>query len=163
MRRHLAVAAAGTIALVLIHGRASAEGTTVVATDRVDEGPNTTVVTTGLVTFGIAYGTAVIVAAQSSQDADHHLYVPIVGPWLDLGNRPSCGVGNVACDTETTSKVLITVDGVFQAVGAITTVFGLLDPTPRRRAAAKNAGLTLHMTPAPMGAGGYGLVAVGAY
>ena len=35
-----------------------------------------------------------------------------------------CGTGNVACDTETTNKVLITVDGVFQAIGAVTTVVG---------------------------------------
>ena len=42
-------------------------------------------------TFTLAYVPAVLVAQQSTQSADNHLYVPVVGPWVDLADRPTCG------------------------------------------------------------------------
>jgi hypothetical protein len=131
-------------------------------------GPNRALIGTGLVTFGLSYIPAVIVAGESSQSADHHLYVPIVGPWLDLGDRPSCGVGSIACDTETTNKVLIAADGVFQGLGVLAVVAGFL--TPEREhvvtlasAPAKPQKLSLHLTPAQFAGSGYGVAAFGKF
>ncbi|HEX3771354.1 MAG TPA: hypothetical protein VHV30_10835, partial [Polyangiaceae bacterium] len=94
-------------------------------------GPNRRLIGSGLVTFGVSYIPALIVAGTSDVSADHHLYVPIVGPWLDLGDRPECGAGHIGCDTETTNKVLLVVDGLFQGIGAVTTVWGFLTPEHR--------------------------------
>src|SRR4029077_11191764 len=85
----------------------------------------------GIAVFGIPYITSVIVAASSDHDGDHHLYVPLAGPWLDMANRGSCPTGSNACDNETTYKVLLAVDGVFQALGAIEIVSAFLTPEKR--------------------------------
>ena len=50
-------------------------------------GPDMRKIGGGIVTFGISYGVAVVVAATSDHQGDNHLYVPIVGPWLDFGDR----------------------------------------------------------------------------
>jgi hypothetical protein len=128
-------------------------------------GPNRALIGTGIVTFGLSYIPAVIVAAESSLPADHHLYVPVVGPWLNLGDRPSCGAGRIACDTETTNKVLIAADGVFQGLGVITLVAGFLSPEHHEVVTAKTAPEkpSVQFTPAHMGAGGYGLAALGKF
>ena len=128
-------------------------------------GPNRALIGSGLVTFGLSYIPAVIVAGESGQSTDHHLYVPVIGPWLDLGDRPGCGAGSIGCDSESTNKVLLAVDGVFQGLGVLTTVAGFLTPeshvvTTRTAEADKP---TLHLSPAHLGAAGYGLAAFGSF
>lgn len=128
-------------------------------------GPNRYMIGSGLVVFGLSYIPAVIVAGESSLPADHHLYIPIVGPWIDMGTRPPCGVNNVTCDNETTNKVLLGIDGVFQGLGALTTVFGFLMPEHNHvittTAAADEP--TIHFTPAQVGPSGYGAAAFGTF
>ncbi len=129
----------------------------------VETRPNVPLITTGLVTFGLSYVPALVVAGESTQSADHNLYIPVAGPWLDIANRPSCGGGGPDCTTETTDKVLIGVSGVFQGVGAVMTVLGLL--TPERSevvTAAKADKPTIHVSPTSVGTG-YGLGAVGTW
>jgi hypothetical protein len=126
-------------------------------------GPNVPLITTGLGMFGLSYTPALIVGAMSSQSADRNLYIPVAGPWLDLANRPGC-TGR-ACGSETTNKVLLGVDGVFQGVGAAMTVVGLLVPTRHEvvtKTSAKGDGPTLRISPSTVGTG-YGLTAVGAW
>lgn len=127
-------------------------------------GPNVGLITTGLVTFGLSYVPALVVAGESTQSADHNLYVPIVGPWIDIANRPACNTpGGPDCTTESTDKVLIGVDGVFQGVGAVMTVLGLLTPEHHEIVtAAKNDKPILHVSPTRVGSG-YGLGAVGTW
>jgi hypothetical protein len=174
MHAHLSrIAVAATAAGVGLGWTAPsfAQETTVVATPpgpaaetKTYNGPNRALLGTGLVSFGLSYIPSVVVAAVSSQSADHHLYVPVVGPWLDLGNRPDCGVANTACDNETSNKVLLAVDGVFQGVGVVAIVAGLLTPeheTIVRAAQKEKPGVRL--TPARLGSGGYGLAAVGKF
>jgi hypothetical protein len=121
---------------------------------------------TGLVTFGLSYIPAVIVASESDLSADHHLDVPLVGPWLDIANRPACGPNGPACDSETTNKVLIGVDGVFQGVGLVATVIGMLTTEHEEvvtTTAAKADKPTVQISPAYVGAGAYGLRAVASW
>jgi hypothetical protein len=128
-------------------------------------GPNRYMIGTGLITFGVAYLPAVIVAADSSNNVDHHLYVPVVGPWLDLANRPACGPGSISCDNETTNKILIALSGVFQGLGVITTVMGFLVPEHNQTTVTTTGSdkPTVHFTPTQMGAGGYGAAAFGTF
>ena len=129
-------------------------------------GPNRYMIGSGLVVFGLSYVPAVIVGAQSNLSEDHHLYVPIAGPWIDMATRPGCPAGSTNCDNETTNKVLLGVDGVFQGVGALTTILGFLMPehdhttTVTAKAALEP---TIHFTPAQMGPGGYGAAAFGTF
>jgi hypothetical protein len=175
--RCAAVAAAAGLACIVGTQAASAQQTNIVsppATARVVEkpetytGPNRALISTGLVTFALAYVPAVIVAGTSSQPADNHLYIPVAGPWLNLANRPACGmvpteaagVPGIPCDMETTNKVLLGVDGVFQGIGALTTLVGLLSPEHEEETVTTGKP-TVHITPARMGKGGYGIAAFG--
>jgi hypothetical protein len=135
-------------------------------------GPNRALLTTGLISFTGAYVPSVIVGAESSQPADHHLYVPVVGPWLDLADRPGCGIRSIGCDRETTNKVLIIASGVFQGAGVLTTLSSFIFPehsttvttagTDTKQAAAADKP-SVHVTPTDLGAGGYGLAAYGGF
>jgi hypothetical protein len=170
-----AVAAAAGLACIVGARVASAQQTNIVSppgTARVIEkpetytGPNRALISTGLVTFGLAYVPAVIVAGTSSLPADNHLYIPVAGPWLNLADRPACGAPSevataaIPCDMETTNKVLLGVDGVFQGIGALTTLVGLLSPEHEEEAVTTGKP-TVHVTPARMGKGGYGIAAFG--
>ncbi len=127
--------------------------------------PNRYLLTSGLIVFGAPYVTSVIVAAQSDNSADHHLYVPIVGPWLDMGTRQGCPAGSTNCDTETTNKVLLGVDGVFQAIGALEIVGAFLSPEHRSVTTVQTTGAVKEITFTPMRLGyqGYGLGAFASF
>lgn len=165
--------AAGTVAAIAALGAARAAYAQTVVTEApaapaaeqtTYAGPNVALMTSGLVTFGLTYVPSVIVAAESSRPADHHLYVPVVGPWLDLGDRPACGPGSIACDRETTNKVLLIGDGVLQGLGVVATVAGLLVPQPATVVTtAENDKPSVHVTPAEFGSGGYGVAAFGKF
>lgn len=94
---------------------------------------NAPVFATGAVVFALSYGASVITAATSdNQRGNNRLYVPVVGPWLALNDRGSCDILKSACDHETTAKVLLIADGVFQAAGVIGMLDGLLQPSTHR-------------------------------
>jgi hypothetical protein len=128
-------------------------------------GPSMAMVGSGVVIFGLSYVPAVIAGSVSNLPADRTLFVPIAGPWIDLTQRPGCPASSSSCNAETTNKVLLVTDGVFQAVGALTVLGGFLttahETTTVQRAAALHPALKL--SPASIGAGGYGMVAVGAF
>jgi hypothetical protein len=123
--------------------------------------PNRYLLTTGFILWGASYGTGVIVAAQSSNSADQHLYVPIVGPWLDLGDRQGCPVGSNACNNETTNKVLLVADGILQAVGTLEVLWGFLRPEHREITTVAATRYTPKITFSPSSvASGYGVSAL---
>ena len=110
---------------------------------------NAPMFTTGALVFAASYGASVIVAASSDDErGNRRLYVPVVGPWLALNDRGSCDITKSSCDHETTAKVLLVADGIFQAAGLIAMVDGILQPTTRRvvtRSAKRDT--KIHMTP----------------
>jgi hypothetical protein len=123
--------------------------------------PNPYFLATGFILWGGPYLAGVVVAASSSNSADQHLYVPIVGPWLDLGGRQPCPVGSNACNDETTNKVLLGIDGVFQAVGTLEVLWGFLRPMHREVTTVSATRYTPKITFAPSRvASGYGLTAL---
>jgi hypothetical protein len=117
-------------------------------------------VTTGLVTLGAGYGAAVLVAATSHHSGDNRLYVPLLGPWLDLNDRGGCAVALQSCDHETTNKILIVSDGLIQAVGAVTILYGLMSPSPR---VASRGISVVQVVPLTFGHGRPGLAAYGTF
>ena len=120
------------------------------------------VVTSSVVTFGVVYGASVIVASTSGHVGDKRLYVPLLGPWLDLADRGSCGgLGNPSCDRETGYKILLIGDGIIQAASAIAILTGILRPT--RVIASRNTTLTLQLTPVTVAGGNPGLGAFGRF
>jgi hypothetical protein len=175
MKRHFAFVAGPLVVTAALawSGAASAQQatqTTVAAqpahAETVYEGPNRGMIGSGLVMFGLAYVPAVIVASQSTLDADHHLYVPVAGPWMNLSERPQCNSARAACDQETSNRVLLVVDGVFQGVGALTTFIGLVTTERETRTVTTRTATdkpSIHFTPASMGAGGVGAAAFGTF
>jgi hypothetical protein len=112
-----------------VYVRPAAEPRTVVVEDPI----NAPVFGTGLAVFALSYGTSVVFAARSdSNEPNHHLYVPVVGPWLALADRPDCDVRLTGCDDETAAKVFLVLDGIFQAGGVIAMVNGLVAPSSHR-------------------------------
>jgi hypothetical protein len=127
-------------------------------------GPNRALLASGLITFGIPYFSSAIVAASSSHPGDAHLWVPIAGPWLDLGNRGGCPLSSTSCDQETTNKILLVGNGILQAAGAIQLIGAFVFPEHTIAvipATAVTPKMTL--TPTTMARDGYGLAAVGEF
>lgn len=122
---------------------------------------SSTVLTTGVVTFGLAYGAAALVAATSNHPGDDRLYVPLLGPWLDLSDRGRCSVAMPYCDHETTNKVLIASDGIIQAIGAATILSGLIGS--ESRTVASKSSSVVQLAPVTFGRGRPGLAAWGRF
>jgi hypothetical protein len=89
---------------------------------RTEHLPNTTLLSTGIGLFALSYIPTVIVAAASSRDADQNLYIPVVGPWIDLGERTCSG----SCGA------LLVTSGIAQDLGVLLAASGLFVPTVDR-------------------------------
>ena len=122
---------------------------------------NTELIGSGLVIFGLSYGAAVVVAATSDNEADDRLFIPVVGPWLDLSDRGSCPVDSTSCDSETRNKVLLVIDGVFQAGGITAAIVGVF--TPHRTRVTSTAQKGVKVLPVSMGRGSPGIGVFGRF
>jgi hypothetical protein len=147
---HLAVALAAVSCVVFSAQSSSAQEEAVVT------GPNRSLLSGGLFTFGIPYAASAIVAVESPNSADRHLFIPVAGPWLDLANRPSC----TECGTETVNKVLLVGNGILQGLGALQIVGALMFPEER---VVRTSAMTITITPASVGGSAPGLAAYGTF
>jgi hypothetical protein len=77
------------------------------------------------------------VAASSKTDSDRWLYAPLVGPFIDLGNRKeTCDFGinsnggrNAYCsDDDSSVRFFLMTDGLMQAAGATMMILGFALP-----------------------------------
>lgn len=128
MKKHSILAAAALCAGVLGTLPANAQSRETVTT----AGPNRELLHSGIFALGVPYVASVIVAATSDRSEDKHLYIPVVGPWLDFANRGPCGnAGQPSCDAETAYKVLLVGNGILQGVGALEIVGSFLYPQTR--------------------------------
>jgi hypothetical protein len=113
--------------------------------------PNGPLLEKGIFAFFASYVPSVIVAVVNDNSYDKRLYVPVVGPWLDLADRPGCGgTGQSPCGTEAAYKVLLVV--------GLAVPERIITPEP-----AKAGTLTVHVRPARMGRDGYGMEALGTF
>ena len=123
--------------------------------------PNFALLYTGIVTLGISYSAAVIVGATSDRVEDDRLFIPLLGPWLDIGDRGTCRpVTNQACDESTVTTILLAADGVFQAVGALAILGGILLPTEEE---VRTQARGFHLAPVSLAYGAPGIAAFGTF
>jgi hypothetical protein len=163
MRRGAFIGTWVAVAATLVGLPAHADGPpATVRADVTTEGsaPNSYMLGAGIGVLGLSYGSAVVVGATSARTGDQTLFVPIVGPWFDLANRPACGIG-VTYNDENTAKVLLVTDGVFQAIGALSIVGAFLSPERKEVHTVRSA--SVRLVPAYLGARGSGLLAVGTF
>jgi hypothetical protein len=112
--------------------------------------PNVPLIVTGGVLFLGVYVPSVIIAIESSNDADRRLAIPILGPWLDFAERGGCPITTFSCDKETGNKVLLAGDGILQAIGTVAVVTGFLTSD---RMVATSPRSTIRFAPMHMGRG----------
>lgn len=119
--------------VVVVNPEPAPARTTVISQDpetyTVTDAWNAPVFATGALIFAGSYGASAIVASTSEHVGADRLYVPVVGPWLALNDWGDCPIEQPRCDENTTEKVLLVADGVFQAAGVITMLTGLLSPS----------------------------------
>jgi hypothetical protein len=126
--------------------------------------PNRGLFMSGLIAAGVPYIASVVVAATSGHVGDRDLYIPVVGPYIDVGNRGGCPASG-SCGTEILNKTLLVVDGVVQSVGALEILGSFLFPeTVRIATASTSQGAGVSFVPARVGdRGAYGLAAIGRF
>ncbi len=154
---HQLAASAFALALVGISATASAQQTVVVADDdHGSHGPNAFLFHSGLITTGLSYTPALVVAVNSDRSEDKYLYAPFVGPWLDLASPD---------DDSKVNRTLLVVDGVFQTIGALQLIaaFMFIDSGSNDVASTDDDAIVTQaaLAPARLADDGYGLVAVG--
>jgi hypothetical protein len=126
----------------------------------VEETPDTGMIGAGLLMFGLAYGSSIVVGATSENTADQALFVPLAGPWIDLANRGDC---NGPCGPdETVNRVLLVSSGLFQAAGALQILGGFLFPETRTVTRTADVPAGVHFAP-KVGKGMVGLSAYGSF
>jgi len=156
----LICAATAVAATVTLSPRAHAEEIQVSQTR-----PNSAMLSSGIVAVGVPYIASVVIGAESSHPGDRNLFVPVAGPWMDLGDR-HCTIGE-PCNHEGLYKGLLIADGIFQGLGAPEIAGAFLFPetvtvtgAASRQSKPRTAGV--HFAPSSVG-GGYGLAAVGVF
>jgi|HubBroStandDraft_2_1064218.scaffolds.fasta_scaffold13058_2 hypothetical protein len=163
--RGMALVVAATLT---VPGVAMAQAATVPAAPAMAEqapppapGPSLWVVG-GITTFAFSYVPAAVVAATSPRTFDRTLLVPVLGPWIDLTQRPACPSG--VCP-ELAPKGLLILDGALQTASVLAVVFGLVSASPASATMTPSASLkpTIRLSPAPVGASGHGMVALGTF
>jgi hypothetical protein len=116
--------------------------------------PHRPLMSTGAGLFVGTYATSAIVAAVNDNDADRNLYIPVVGPWLDLADR-QCD--NRTCDNEGWSKAALIASGVLQGAGVAVAVASAFLPEKINEEKVATTTPSLRVAPGLVGARGYGL------
>ncbi len=123
--------------------------------------PNQALITSGVVLLGATYASSLVVAAATSDyEPDRKLYIPVAGPWLDLGERKGeCGRGDApSCDNEDLYQVLLVADGIGQGIGALQILGGFVFPVHHTTVTTTEARwvLTPRVSPNMMGVSALG-------
>ena len=113
----------------------------------------------GFISFAGAYWNAIMAGTFSSRDADRRLFVPLAGPWLDLGSR---GCGADPCGKIEAIRVgLLVVNGLSQGLGLAAGISSFF-VTERVTSRASLARPTVAFSPLA-GPGAVGVAAHGAF
>lgn len=118
--------------------------------------PNKAMLITGSAIFLGTYVGSVIVASFSDTNGDDMLFIPLVGPWLDLGQR-DCSLGECTA-REDWNIVTIIGSGAAQAAGIGIALASFLVGERHPKTEAK-----VQVLPIGMGRGGAGIGAFGAF
>jgi hypothetical protein len=136
--------------------------------------PNAPLLSSGVGAFTVSYVPSVITAMVSDHKGDDNLYIPVVGPWIDLANRGCSGVTVLTeggplevssgrhCGTSGIEGFFLVASGIVQGVGALGIIgafvvpqraFVVAEPKPKTPSFA--------IAPTSFGGRGAGAVAVG--
>jgi hypothetical protein len=118
--------------------------------------PNRALLLTGGTMFAGSYATTAVVGLVSPLHADERLFIPVVGPWMNLAERP-CGLGSCG-GKEDLTNALILGGGITQALGLGLALLSFV--VPERRVTKAQAGV--QVTPMTFGRGA-GIGAVGTF
>ena len=128
--------------------------------------PNIPLLAGGTLVLAVGYAPAVITGIISDHKGDDKLFIPVVGPWLDMGER-GCDTGEVFnCGSSGIETAALIVDGAVQGIGALAMVGSLFIPehkTVVRAARADTDRPRIQVAPTSMGGHGYGLIAAGTF
>ena len=115
--------------------------------------PNKAMLITGGFLLVGTYATTAALSAANGPTADKDLFIPVVGPWINLADRDTNRPNN------TRDTTLIVGSGVLQGVGAVMLVssFFIPEKVPTARISAGNVKMQITPTAGP-GAGGLGAV-----
>jgi hypothetical protein len=96
----------------------------------VEREPNSEVIFGGVFVLTSAYLFSAMAAAGSPVKADEQLYIPLVGPWLDISKRPHCGPrkDQPSCRTEPANMTLLVTSGLAQGIGTLVLMGGIMFP-----------------------------------
>ncbi len=107
----------------------------------------TAALVTGVIILSLAYLPSAYAGGASSRSGDRALFVPVVGPWIDLAGRERCTTPVTdalpldPCVGETAARVGLVTSGVAQALGALLIAVGLPShPEVLEDGVANNAG-----------------------
>ena len=130
----------------------------------IEHRPNRTLLSTGVGIFVVSYGASAVAGAISDRDSDKNLFIPVVGPWIDLGDR-NCSNAEPCGNREVINKAMIITSGVVQGAGVLMALGSLIIPetttVTEKRTTAKNKP-SVTVAPVSFRAGG-GIGAVGRF
>ncbi len=115
--------------------------------------PNRPILFTGGALFIGTYATTAAITAGSNTKEDHDLYLPVVGPWINLANR-SCEGDCTA--THNRNTVLIAGSGVLQGVGVGMVLASFLIPEKVATATIAAGPVKMQVVPTAGGMGAVG-------
>ncbi|HEY8078821.1 MAG TPA: hypothetical protein VIF62_32035 [Labilithrix sp.] len=122
--------------------------------------PNKTLLSTGVGLFVLSYAPSAIAGAVSPRDEDKNLFIPLVGPWMDLSQRNA-----PSGRSEDVAKGMIITSGIVQGAGVLLGLGSLVIPesttTTEKSQVAQNKP-EVHVLPVSFGAGA-GVGAVGRF
>lgn len=126
----------------------------------IEKRPNRALLSTSVGLFGLSYGSSVLGGAISDRNADKRLFIPVVGPWMNLADR-GCNRSNPCGEGEGVAKAMIVTSGIAQGASALLALGSLIIPETRTER-VKTAGPSVKIVPMSFGAGG-GVGAVGSF
>jgi len=112
------LATSAVIAFVAVAADAHSEDT--VVRREVTVAPSATFIASGTVALSLGYGVATVLAISSTYENDRLLFIPLAGPWIDLGLRPP------GTTEENWARFGLVIDGVAQLAGLVLVVTGLV-------------------------------------
>ncbi len=107
-----------------------AEGQPIPAGYHLESQPRKGLWLSGALVFGIPYVISVSVAGSSRHDGDRYLYIPAIGPFVDLATRgDDCPTDTGSCaEGASVERFWLTFDGLCQVGGATLFILGMAMP-----------------------------------
>jgi hypothetical protein len=128
--------------------------------------PNRPLLITGSAIFLGSYAATAIQGAASPLDADRKNLIPLVGPWINMSERP-CNLNTNCSAKENANNALLIGSGIAQGAGIALVLLSLVVPETKERSAmtakAEPPKPEFRVLPASMGNAGAGAFAVGTF